>query len=92
MPLKWSEWRRSQKERPHGTMTARRSQGIRPHGRGPATMPKWLLDLALHSTAAALAWLHDDKTPEDGENWWTPADELAAVKHLREVWREGHPA
>ena len=55
-------------------------------------MPKWLLDLALHSTAAALAWLHDDKTPEDGENWWTPADELAAVKHLREVWREGHPA
>jgi len=37
------------------------------------------------------AWLHDDKTPEDGENWWTPDDEAKAVKALRQVWRERRP-
>jgi integrase len=37
------------------------------------------------------AWMSSDRTPEDMENWWTPADEEKAFTFLHAHWREEHP-
>ena len=37
------------------------------------------------------AWLHAETTPEDSDNWWTPAAEEKAFRHLQTAWKEAHP-
>jgi integrase len=37
------------------------------------------------------AWMSSNRTPEDMENWWTPADEEKAFTFLHQHWREKHP-